>query len=70
MLIAWCNAPGEHALALILQQLIVRIWNLKPVSRREEVQMKDVFAAGLVIKMIEDGLIVSYVMKRRKFGSI
>src|SRR5712692_2995271 len=32
--------------------------------------MNNILAAGLVIKMIEDGLIISYVMERRKFRSI
>src|SRR5437016_3236620 len=32
--------------------------------------MNNVLAAGLVIKMIEDGLIIPYVMERRKFRSI
>src|SRR5229473_1839521 len=32
--------------------------------------MNYIHAAGLVIKMIEDGLIISYVMERRNFRSI
>src|ERR1700681_4021850 len=70
VLVPWSDAPSEHTLALILRQLIVGIRDLKPVSRGEEVQMNNILAAMLVIEMIENGLIISNVMERRKFRSI
>jgi hypothetical protein len=70
VLVTGRDTPREDTLALILRQLIVRIWDLNPVSRGEQVEVNDILASGLVIEMIEDGLIVPYVMEGGEFGSV
>ena len=62
--IAGSEAPGQHALVLILAQLVVGIGNLDPVARREQVQVEYVFAVGLIIEAVEDGLVVADVVER------
>ena len=70
VLIAGSDAPGEHALALILRQLVVVVGNLNPVSRGEQVEVKDVFAVGLIVEAIENGLVVAHVVERRELRRI
>ena len=47
---------------LILTQLVKGIGDLKPVPRREQVEVEDIFAVGLIVKTIKDGLVVSRVV--------
>src|SRR5579884_318872 len=60
--------PG--LLALILRELIVRVRNLEPVACAEQIQMKRILAAGLIIDAVENRLAVSDVVKRLKFGTV
>src|SRR5258708_15064637 len=55
---------------LVLRQLIEVVWNLNPISRSEQVEVKNILAAGLVIKPVEDGLTVTDVVNRTEFRSI
>jgi hypothetical protein len=69
--ISWRDAPGEHPLALVLcELLVVVIWNLNPVPRGEQVQVKRVLPGGLIVEMVEDCLVISLVVERGEFGSI
>src|SRR5690242_6613742 len=70
VLVAGSDVPRQHALALILSQLIVIVRNLDPVARREEVQMNRVHLVGLKIEAIEYRLIVAFVVERREFWRI
>ena len=44
------NTPGEHALMLILGQLVVVVGYLKPVPRSEQIQVEDILAIGLIVE--------------------
>ena len=49
VLISRGDTPGLHTLFLILGKLIVIVGNLKPVSRREQIQMDDVLRTRLPV---------------------
>ena len=70
MLIAGSDVPGEHALALILRQLIVAVGHLKPVPRDEQIDVISVLGPRLPVKAIENRSVVSNVMERQFFGRI
>src|SRR5260370_39872401 len=70
VLIAGGDIPGEDPFMLILTQLIIVIGYLKPAPREEEVQVKNVFAIGLIVKAIENCLIVSLVVEGGELGRI
>src|ERR1035437_63732 len=62
VLVAGRDVPGKHALALVLRELVQIVGNLNPVSRREQVQVNDVPAGGLIIEAVENGLILSDIV--------
>src|ERR1022692_4819204 len=70
MLISRRDTPAQHALALILANLVIVIRNLKPVSRREQIQVQDVLAAGLEVHSVKEALAVAGVMDVVELGRI
>src|SRR5689334_5778312 len=70
VLIARSNVPRQDSLVLVLRQLVVVIWNLNPISRCEQVEVKNILAGGLKIKPVEDSLAVADVVKRSEFRRI
>ena len=64
------DIPGEHALVLILRQLVVAVGDLEPVARGEEVQVEGVLPVGLVVEAVEDAFVVALVMESCKFGRV
>src|ERR1019366_642766 len=70
VLVAWGDAPGSHVLALILCQLVIVVGDLDPVARGEQVEVERVLPVGLQVKMIEEGLVVAYVVKRGELRSV
>src|SRR5258708_11991385 len=55
---------------LVLRQLIEVVWNLNPISRCEQIEVKNILAAGLVIKPVEDGLTVTDVVNPSELRGI
>ena len=49
VLVARSDTPGEHAMPLILRQLVVVVGDLDPIARGEEIEMEDVVAARLEV---------------------
>src|SRR3979490_1608641 len=70
MLVSRGEAPGEHALLLILAQLVVAVWRLQPIARRKQVEVEDILTGGLIIKAVEDRFIISLVVERRKLRGV
>ena len=70
VLIPGRDIPGENSLVLVLSQLIEVVRNLKPVARREQIQVEHVLAGGLKVEAVEDCCIVSLVVKRSKFRGV
>src|SRR5471032_2445438 len=60
------DVPGEHALVLILPQLIIAVGDLEPVARGEEVQVERVAAVGLIVEAIEDAFVVALIVESGK----
>src|ERR1035437_1290156 len=67
---AGSQAPGHHALMLILAQSVVGIGNLDPVARREQIQVEYILPVGLIVKAVEDGLAVALVVEGGEFRGI
>src|SRR5262249_28972389 len=59
VLVARSDAPGEHALPLVLCQLVEAIWNFQRVARAEQIQVERIPAVGLIIQPVEQRLIVA-----------
>src|SRR5260370_25894624 len=55
---------------LVLRQLIEVVWNLNPISRCEQIEVKNILAARLVIKPVEDGLAVTDVVNPSELRGI
>jgi hypothetical protein len=70
VLITGSDAPAQHALALVLRQLVIIVGDLEPVAGREEIQVEHVLAVGLVIHTVEDGLAVAGVVNVCKLGRV
>ncbi len=70
VLIAGSDAPREHALPLILAQLVKAIRDLEPVPRRKQVQVEDILAAWLEVEAVEKGLIVADIMNVFALGRV
>src|ERR1022692_2789084 len=63
VLVTGSDVPCQHPLMLVLSQLIVVIWYLKPTPRGEQVEVEDISAARRIVQTIEDGLIVPCVVE-------
>ena len=70
VLIAGRDVQRRQLLPLVLQRLIVRIWNLKPIASAHYVQMKRIFCGGVVVEMVKQRAIGANSMNRLKLGSI
>ena len=55
MLISGGYAKGHDLLALVLPQLVVRIGNLEPIPRGEDIDVKSIPPGRIIVEMIEDG---------------
>src|SRR6185437_3515001 len=64
MLVSQGEAQSLCLLPLVLLQLIVGVWNLEPVARTEQIEVKRIDAGGLVIDSIENGRGVANIVKR------
>src|ERR1019366_8826167 len=64
------QAPGQHALVLILAERVVGIGNLDPVARGEQIQVEYVLPVGLIIEAVENGLAVALVVEGCEFRGI
>lgn len=67
VLVAGREAPTQHALSLVLSELIVAVRHLKPVPRPEQVEMQNVLGAGLPIDAVEDAAVVADVVNGQEF---
>src|SRR5258708_1569433 len=70
VLVAGCKIPRQDPLMLVLRQLIEVVWNLNPISRCEQIEVKNILAARLVIKPVEDGLAVTDVVNPSELRGI
>ena len=64
------DAPGQHPLTLVLSQLIIRVGDLDPVPGGKKIEVEGVFAVGLEVEAIEDGLIVACVVDGLEFRGV
>src|ERR1043166_6177440 len=70
VLVARGDVPAQHALLLVLGQLIEAVRHLEPIPRGEQIEMEDVFGTGLPVEAVKDRFIISDVMDRQVFGRI
>src|SRR5713101_1964515 len=70
MLIARRNIPGQHALPLILRQLVVTIWRLKPVSSSKKIEVYHIICCRLPIESIENAATVTPIVNRKQLRRV
>ena len=70
MLVSGRYVEAVHLLPLILVRLVVCVGNLKPVARREQIQMECIVRAALIVDAIEERFIVANVVHRVKLGAV
>src|SRR6185437_16689921 len=69
VLVARRDVEALDLLALILSGLVIRVRDLEPVARGEEVEVERIVRPGLEIEPVKEGLIVSNVMYRIELWS-
>src|SRR5438477_12345273 len=70
MLVAWRHAPGQHALPLVLRQLVEAVGDLKPITSREEIQVKDILWRRLPVETVKDAAVIAPIVDRKNLRRV
>src|SRR5438270_9707177 len=70
VLVAESETQGSRLLPLILTQLVICVWNLKPIASSEDVQVQLVPVGRLPIQAIENGPVVADVVEGSELRTI